>query len=716
MTDPDIILYLYPNDGPGYGDASLAIVMPENESRRAPPRRRDSSGTHRILSRQDRESTELPEEYRSIEDRPCIVFRFSDGARTRYGVVAGTGANVDFRLPKQPGISRSHLAFTFDDQNRPIARDLGSTCGTRMSYDGVETERRSNFDWLLQGPNMLNQRPLVLIITSKVQFKVVVPSRDITAPDYMERVAQFRQGTGDPGNLLASLVLLSAPGTQPTTGTHTPISRPGPVLYKKHLGSGAFGRVTYIWNATTGEEYVEKEPLEKLIRTGNVNMKNWKNEARIMSKVSHNHIVAFRDATFSPRPRLIFEYIPGGSLATCSNLSTFENTQVLLQSLSAVEYLHMQKPPIVHRDLKPDNMLVLYRYSKSGGIYIKFADFGFARAAAELKTFCGTLLWAAPEIYTMVPIPRAKIKYSVAVDIWCLGAVVASLECGLPKYKESYGESAVGWIDALVEHVKRYQKLGNKLLSFVLDNMLVVDPAARKDALYCHTEALRLTDCDSRLHFLDLVPGGWRDESADEVDDESEDEDASRTPKASALVIQSSIESEGAGEASTIRLQPQRDDSQIPGGSTIATITPSLINDIAYRDSSFVNSLVNPTDSGRSQSAVAPTPDPQLHPEQEGSIVELQADHESEEDIDISLLVRRHQGGAIDGNAVEQVVENLDAPTRAVGLLRRKRIWPDDRSPLVPVCQYVTVSSAGTAPEVSFGMELRGGKRYKVQS
>jgi hypothetical protein len=42
-----------------------------------------------------------------------------------------------------------------------------------------------------------------------------VPPHDITSQDYIDRVARFREGTVDPEDLFASLILRSAPGTQP---------------------------------------------------------------------------------------------------------------------------------------------------------------------------------------------------------------------------------------------------------------------------------------------------------------------------------------------------------------------------------------------------------------------------------------------------------------------------------------------------------------------
>ena len=306
MTDPDIILYLYPNDGLGNEGASFAISMPQNERRFVPPRPRRSNALEPggAPSRQDRESTEQPEEHGGLEDSPCIVLRFSYGARCRLGIVTGCAANVDLALQKVPGISRFHLAFTFDDQNRPIARDLGSLCGTRVVYDGDEGERRSKFDWLLEGPGILRDKLPVLNVTRGVQFRVLVPPRDITSQDYIDRVTAFRQGTADPEDLFATLILRSGAGTQLPSGTHTPSRRSGPILFKKKLGEGSFGVVNYTWNVTTGEECALKEPLPKAINSGQVRIKDWKTQAKIMERVSHVSAPAALASQRSSRRRL----------------------------------------------------------------------------------------------------------------------------------------------------------------------------------------------------------------------------------------------------------------------------------------------------------------------------------------------------------------------------------------------------------------------------
>lgn len=277
------------------------------------------------------------------------------------------------------------------------------------------------------------------------------------------------------------------------------------------------------------------------------------------------HIVAFRAATFSPYPQLEFEYIPGGSLDRYTNLSTFENTQVLYQLSSALEYLHNRNPSIGHRDIKPENILVVRREADS--IYVKFADFGLSKAADILKTNRGSLEWQAPEIYLKAadPIGAANDTYSVAIDIWSLGAVIASLECdGLPVYKKEWETDAVAWIRTVQDHVMdRYDERGGELLWLLIDNMLVEDPDERSSADYVHDQALEILQHMTNNTLSD------------------DDVESSATPRPSMLGTQSTVESEDTEEASTFlpHIQPAPDGSKTPIRETVETADESLIED-----------------------------------------------------------------------------------------------------------------------------------------
>lgn len=94
------------------------------------------------------------------------------------------------------------------------------------------------------------------------------------------------------------------------------------------------------------------------------------------------------------------EYVPCGELSTyLQNVVNFPEDMVKTiarQVMHALRYLHKRK--ITHRDIKPDNILV----SSHEPLKVKLSDFGLSKVVQEetfLKTFCGTLLYCAPEIY-----------------------------------------------------------------------------------------------------------------------------------------------------------------------------------------------------------------------------------------------------------------------------------------------------------------------------
>ena len=606
--DPDIFAYLYPCRGEGYDGASYAISMPENESRFLAAPSSNSSEPSELADRHERGGTELPEERGVLEKTDALVCRLSDLHRTGDGLTMGCAPSADIPIQPWPGISKFHLALTLDDDGWPIARDLGSSGGTIITYDGEKGERRSNFSWQLRGPEILSNKALVLNLTDLVQFLLVIPPHDIASANYRRRVADFRKRTADPEDLFASLRVFSGPGTRLPTGTNTPLTRSSPISYKKEIGRGQFGVVTYVWNVTTREKYVVKEPTSDRLTT--LELMAWKKEARVMHGISHDHIVAFLGAQFSPRPRLKFEFVPGGSLDKQTDISTFENWQILCQLSSGLKYLHKQEPQIAHRDIKPQNILIVFR--EADGIFVKFADFGLSGAKEVLKTCCGTLLWAAPEIYLKIPDPTAMADeiYSVSVDVWSLGLVIAWVECGLPDYEEAWQKDTTAWIRTVLSHVRYYEQTyreqGSDLLYFLLDTMLVEDPDERSSASYCHEAASELSDCDSRISFLRRIVN----------DDGSRTPTASTTVGAPASVEQNDTEenTDGSG-ASTIRLgEPHSDSLDSSGPRTrLGSLGKSIVKSTKHNttDSEELDQELQEKEALSGAPAPAPGPDAQ---------------------------------------------------------------------------------------------------------
>ncbi|GKU10585.1 unnamed protein product [Fusarium langsethiae] len=225
------------------------------------------------------------------------------------------------------------------------------------------------------------------------------------------------------------------------------------------IGKGAFAVVHRVTSKYDGLPYAAKE-IEKrrFIKNGVLDQKV-ENEMKIMQRVEHRHIVRYMEH-FEWDDRLliiIMEFVPGGDLGKLiSDHKAIREDVVRTMSgqlLSALGYLHANN--ITHRDVKPDNILI----NSLNPIDLKLTDFGLSKMVDSeqtfLRTFCGTLLYCAPEVYTEyaeyddngVRSRGKKMRrppgqrYNHAVDIWSLGGVLFYALTASPPYPVKSGIS-----------------------------------------------------------------------------------------------------------------------------------------------------------------------------------------------------------------------------------------------------------------------------------
>ncbi|XP_055678940.1 uncharacterized protein LOC129787408 isoform X3 [Lutzomyia longipalpis] len=191
----------------------------------------------------------------------------------------------------------------------------------------------------------------------------------------------------------------------------------------KKLGQGTYGKVQLGINKETSQEVAIKTIKKCKIET-EADLIRIRREVQIMSSVQHPNIIHIYEV-FENREKmvLVMEFAAGGELYDYLSerkvLSEEEARRVFRQIATAVYYCHKHK--ICHRDLKLENILL----DENGNA--KIADFGLSNVFDEqrlLATFCGSPLYASPEIVKGTPYQGPE------VDCWSLGVLLYTLVYG----------------------------------------------------------------------------------------------------------------------------------------------------------------------------------------------------------------------------------------------------------------------------------------------
>ncbi|KAJ5135673.1 Oligopeptide transporter OPT superfamily [Penicillium bovifimosum] len=280
--------------------------------------------------------------------------------------------------------------------------------------------------------------------------------------------------------------------SQHATGTNTPTATAAPRrrttittptghwALGKTIGAGSMGKVKLAKNLSSGEQVAvkiiprysseehrttretERADRSKEIRTAR--------EAAIVSLVSHPYICGMRDVVRTTYHwYMLFEYVNGGQMLdyiiSHGKLKEKQARKFARQIASALDYCHRNS--IVHRDLKIENILI----SKTGDI--KIIDFGLSNLFSPrslLKTFCGSLYFAAPELL------QARQYTGPEVDVWSFGIVLYVLVCG----KVPFDDQSMPQLHAKIKKgVVEYPPGLTAECRHIISRMLVTDPKQR---------------------------------------------------------------------------------------------------------------------------------------------------------------------------------------------------------------------------------------------
>ena len=262
------------------------------------------------------------------------------------------------------------------------------------------------------------------------------------------------------------------------------------------LGHGTVGEVRRAIHRQSGQERAVK--IIAAARNRGQQEAELQVEAEILQKLDHPYVVKMIDVYVSPAAVfLVMELMPGGDLfdriVAKGKYTETEARRVFRRILNAVYYLH-QNMNVVHRDLKPENILLT---GTASDIDIALTDFGLAKAdGGNLKTFCGTPAYFAPEVLRRRHTVKGTGRYGKPADLWSLGVVLYVLLTGMPPFDDS----SCGYEEGQIEFPS---EVPEKARDLVLQ-LLQPDPLKRASVVQaCEHAWVLQEDGDTHTHPLD---------------------------------------------------------------------------------------------------------------------------------------------------------------------------------------------------------------------
>jgi serine/threonine protein kinase len=195
----------------------------------------------------------------------------------------------------------------------------------------------------------------------------------------------------------------------------------GRYTLQRTLGEGGIGTV-YLAHDTFTDSMVAVKVIDSSLFAdpdrGPVKRKLFLNEASLVGKLSHPHIVAILDAAIQEEPYyIVTEYISGGSLADALRsgvkVSLEDAVEIGFKCCSALDYA--SRFGIVHRDIKPGNIM------RMEGSEVKIGDFGaayFRHANDTQVADVGTPAYESPEQVLGNELTQQSDMFSLAIVLY----------------------------------------------------------------------------------------------------------------------------------------------------------------------------------------------------------------------------------------------------------------------------------------------------------
>jgi serine/threonine-protein kinase len=359
-------------------------------------------------------------------------FRLTDNDR----FLVGRSKTAHFRLKKVEDkdhcVSRRHFLI---EVIPPLCRihDLRSRNGTFVNGVSVETADLKHGDEIKAGHTVM--RLTVEETPAEPTEAWEEPPHPLTPPKPPARRLPSRALAPDACTVRGACVERDRPLCDPCRRLAE--SQPQPVpgyLLLRELGKGAMGVVHLaLCEADAALIAVKRITPVGVVRPRQV--ERFLREARILSELRHDNIVAFRDMGEAGGSLwFAMEYVPGTDAAQLLKrkgpMSVRKAVRLVCQLLKGLEYAHQtrigHRKGIVHRDVKPANLLLK---TDKKPYCVKVADFGLAREyqASRLSgltlenSWGGTVEFMPPEQITDFRNVRPEAdQYSAAATLYNL--------------------------------------------------------------------------------------------------------------------------------------------------------------------------------------------------------------------------------------------------------------------------------------------------------
>lgn len=203
---------------------------------------------------------------------------------------------------------------------------------------------------------------------------------------------------------------------------------------ERHIGSGAYG---VVWRAVDRKT---KQPVAlKKVYDGFGNQQDSQRtyrEVMLLQRLDHPNIVKLLHVMRAANGNdlyLVFELMETDLHAVIRSgiLQPIHKQFIAYQIIRCVRYLHNRH--VIHRDLKPANILL------NSDCLAKLGDFGLARTLVNLPVeqeaknmltdYIATRWYRSPEVLL------GTKAYTVSMDMWAVGCIIAELLIGTPLYR-----------------------------------------------------------------------------------------------------------------------------------------------------------------------------------------------------------------------------------------------------------------------------------------